>query len=271
MTEARASGAGATTIDTLARILSRTVRPLLRTRPEPDTAFLDPGRRSHPDAMATLSENHWDRLIGEYGLTGRGAILDIACGSGDWLAALAKTNPEVTGVDMDAEMLRLARQRSSGAENVEIRSMSAESLDFPGDAFDAVTCFTSLPYFDQHLAIGEMARVLKPGGHLVVGTVGPGYYAKHVAEGIRHDEPNAVRYGLDALLVAAGRAVRGGAFAPASLQAWSPHAVGKLLAHHGFVVDRVVRDTDPIDPNWPNEFLGRPLYFTVFATKRHDC
>jgi SAM-dependent methyltransferase len=217
--------------------------------------------------MSVLSEEHWERLIRAFGIAGVGEVLDVACGSGDWLVPLARLNPRVIGVDLDAGMLDLARARSFGATNVDIRRMSAESLQFADGDFDAITCFTALPYLDQPVALGEMARVLKPGGRLVLGTVGPGYYAKHVAEGIRHQDTPAISYGLDALIVAAGRAVRGDRFAPASLKAWGPRAVRRLLSDHGFVVERILRDVDPLNPSWPTSCLGLPVYFVAFATK----
>lgn len=267
MTNTRSHGAGGDLVGTLAQLLSRTAGPLVRSRQDPDAAFLGPHARSHAGAMARLSDEHWDTLIREYGLRDRGAILDVACGSGDWLAALARHNSRVVGIDLDDEMLAFARERSAGAADVELHKMSAEELDLPDAEFDVVTCFSSLPYFDQRAAIGEMSRVLKRGGQVVIGTVGPGYYAKHIGEGMRHDDVTAVRYGLDALLVAAARRVRGDGFASGSLRAWSPRAVRNLLNDAGLSVDRVVKSTDPIDPAWPNSFLGRPLYFTVFATK----
>ena len=260
-------GVGAIVTSALPRVLSATLGPILRARGEGDPGFLDPSRRSHADAMSALTRDHWDRLVRAYGLTERGVLLDVACGSGDWLPTLAASNSRVVGVDLDTAMLELARERCGGVENVEIHAMPAESLEFADASFDAVTCFSALPYLDQDRALAEMTRVLRPGGRFVVGTVGSGYYAKHVAEGIRHGDSKAVTYGLDAMLVAAGRAVRGRSFAPASLQAWSPRAVRRLLEDHGLSVERVARDTDAIDPRWPRSFAGRPMYSVTFATK----
>jgi SAM-dependent methyltransferase len=251
----------------LVQVLTRTLGPVLRARGEGDARFRDPRHRSHADAIAAFPDEHWERVVERFNLVGTGTVLDVACGSGDWLPALARVNDRVVGTDIDEGMLDLARTRSLGSENVEIRAMPAEALDFPDAAFDAVTCFTALPYLDQDAALREVARVLRRGGQLVLGTVGSGYYAKHVAEGIRHDEPGAVRYGLDPIVVAAGRTVAGSRFAPASLRSWGPRAVRRLLTRHGLAVEGVRRDVDPVDPTWPSRCLGRPLYFVVFARK----
>jgi SAM-dependent methyltransferase len=218
--------------------------------------------------MSAVPADHWEPVIRRFGLAGAGAVLDVACGSGDWLAQLGRVNSRVVGTDIDERLLDLARTRASGAANVEVRAMPAESLELPDREFDAVTCLTALPYLEQAVALGEMARVLKPGGRLVVGTVGSGYYAKHVAAGIRHQQRSTIRYGLDAILVGMGRTIRGPRFAPTSVRAWTPRAVRRLLDRHGFTVDRVDLDVDAVDPSWPKRFLGRPLYFVVFATRR---
>jgi SAM-dependent methyltransferase len=264
----RGVGLGGALIATLTQLLSRTLGPLLRLRKGDDSTFLNHLSQTHSDAMDALSDDHWERLIRAVGLVGVHAILDVGCGSGGWLTPLARLNTRIVGIDVDDALLDVARPNSSSADNVEIWSMSAESLRFADESFDAVACFTLLPYLDQPVALGEMARVLRPNGRLVLGTVGFGYYAKHIAEGIRHEDLDAIRYGLDPILVAAGRALAGNKIAPDSLRCWSPRAVRRLLESQGFAVDRVVRDVGAVDPSWPRTFLGRPVYFITFAEKR---
>lgn len=261
-------GIGATVYATASRVLVGIAGPVLRRRGKGDRTFLDRRSQTHEDSMLALSEDHWERLIHALDFVGFKTILDVGCGAGAWLAPLARLNSQVVGVDMDDGVLDIARARTAGAGNVEIRKMPAESLGFEDEAFDAVTCFTVLPYIDQTAAVGEMARVLSPGGRLVLGTVGFGYYAKHVTEGIRHDDRDAIHYGLDPIFVAGARALAGGRVAPASVRSWSPRAVRRLLEGHGFAVDRMIHDVGAVDPSWPNTFLGRPVYFVTFATKR---
>ena len=264
----RRLGLGGTFIATLSQLLSRTFGPLLRLRKDDDSTFLNRLSQTHTDAMDALSDDHWERLIRAVGLVGVHAVLDVGCGSGAWLTPLARLNTRVVGIDVDDALLDVARTNSSCADNVAIWNMSAESLRFADESFDAVACFTVLPYLDQPVALGEMARVLRPNGRLLLGTVGFGYYAKHIAEGIRHEELDAIRYGLDPVLVAAARALAGNKIAPDSLRCWSPRAVRRLLESQGFAVDRVVRDVGAVDPSWPRTFLGRPVYFITFAEKR---
>lgn len=101
-------------------------------------------------------------------------VLDIACGDGALGSVLARRGARVTGLDADRQMLAAAWRRA-GAESVDLELVhgQAEALPFPDATFDRVVAVTVL-CFVRHVdqAIGEMARVLKPGGHLVIGEFG---------------------------------------------------------------------------------------------------
>jgi demethylmenaquinone methyltransferase / 2-methoxy-6-polyprenyl-1,4-benzoquinol methylase len=94
-------------------------------------------------------------------------LLDLATGSGDLALTIAKKLPgaEITGVDFCAEMLRAARAK--GLTNTVV----ADALNLPFDdrSFDAVTVAFGLRNMaNWGAALQEMARVLRPGGHLLV-------------------------------------------------------------------------------------------------------
>ncbi len=93
-------------------------------------------------------------------------ILDIAAGTGTSSAVLAKTGAEVVAVDFSAGMIEEGRRRHPGLTFVE---GDAHALPFPPDSFDVVTISFGLRNVnDPHQALGEMKRVLKPGGRVVV-------------------------------------------------------------------------------------------------------
>lgn len=101
-------------------------------------------------------------------------ILDVACGPGIVTAALAPRVREVVAFDLTPEMLTKARQRCTEAalHNVTFREGSATDLPFPDASFDAVVTRLSIHHFQApHGPLAEMARVLKPGGTLVVADV----------------------------------------------------------------------------------------------------
>jgi SAM-dependent methyltransferase len=96
-------------------------------------------------------------------------VLDVACGTGVLARrVLDRVGPSgaVTGLDRNEGMLAVARRK---APAIAWRSGRAESLPFDEGAFDAVVSQFGLMFFDdQEKALGEMWRVLRPGGHLAV-------------------------------------------------------------------------------------------------------
>jgi ubiquinone/menaquinone biosynthesis C-methylase UbiE len=96
-------------------------------------------------------------------------VLDLACGTG-LLARLAagRVGPKgsVTGLDINAEMLAVARARQSQVEAAVIWvEGSAVAMDLVDASFDVIVCQQGLQFFpDRETAVREMLRVLVPGG-----------------------------------------------------------------------------------------------------------
>jgi demethylmenaquinone methyltransferase/2-methoxy-6-polyprenyl-1,4-benzoquinol methylase len=92
--------------------------------------------------------------------------LDVATGTGDLAVALRERGAEVVGIDFAEKMLELARRK---APQIDFRSGNALALDFPDDGFDAATVgFGARNFDDLDRGLAEMARVVKPGGRVVV-------------------------------------------------------------------------------------------------------
>ena len=99
-----------------------------------------------------------------------GSVLDAACGVGYGSAFLADTATHVTGVDSDEETIEYARRRY-GAANVEFRPGDVCRLPDADGSYDAVCSFETIEHVDEpERAIAEFARVLRPGGVLVIST-----------------------------------------------------------------------------------------------------
>jgi demethylmenaquinone methyltransferase/2-methoxy-6-polyprenyl-1,4-benzoquinol methylase len=102
------------------------------------------------------------------------AALDVCCGTGDLALELARRvapGGRVVGCDFSEPMLDLAREKAAAVEAVNARFEWADALQLPYDAgrFDAVTVgFGVRNLADLDRGLHEMARVLRPGGRLVV-------------------------------------------------------------------------------------------------------
>lgn len=98
-----------------------------------------------------------------------GRILDVATGTGRNLPHFPASST-VVGIDLSPTMLSLARRRAADlGRDVTLGQGDAEHLPFDESTFDTVVCALSLCSIpDPAAAIGEMARVLTPGGRLLL-------------------------------------------------------------------------------------------------------
>jgi demethylmenaquinone methyltransferase/2-methoxy-6-polyprenyl-1,4-benzoquinol methylase len=125
-------------------------------------------------AMTAGLHHQWRERAVDRAEVGPGSdALDVCCGTGDLALALRKRigpDGRVVGCDFSEPMLDLAR-RKSGEESLAAEFGWADALDLPyGDAsFDAVTIgFGARNLADLERGLAEMARVLRPGGRLVI-------------------------------------------------------------------------------------------------------
>jgi len=107
------------------------------------------------------------------GVSGR-RVLDAGCGDGALACAAASQGAEVTGIDADPAMLVAARSRAAKAGlRATFSEGRIEHLPFPDASLDVVVAVTVLCFVaDAAGAVREMARVLRPGGRLVIGELG---------------------------------------------------------------------------------------------------
>jgi SAM-dependent methyltransferase len=96
-------------------------------------------------------------------------VADLGCGTGDSLLLLGECAQKVIGVDRSPEMLDIARSRLGNLKNVELREGTMESLPLADGEVDALLCMLALHHVGRiDRALVEMARVLKPGGRMVL-------------------------------------------------------------------------------------------------------
>jgi ubiquinone/menaquinone biosynthesis C-methylase UbiE len=98
-----------------------------------------------------------------------GAVLDLGCGDGLYLAALAGGNSRVVGADRSAVALARAAQRAPHAELHAVGDN--ERLPLPDNSVDRIWCCDTLEHVvDTQIVLSEARRVLVPGGRLLVVT-----------------------------------------------------------------------------------------------------
>lgn len=130
------------------------------------------------------------RLLPERGID---HLLDLGTGTGRMLELLAPRAARGLGVDLSREMLTVARDNldRAGLHNCRVRQADLYRLPFPAETFDIATIHQVLHFLDEPAAaIAEAARVLTPGGRLLVAD-----FAPHDLESLR-DEHEHRRLGF---------------------------------------------------------------------------
>ncbi|OGV72389.1 MAG: bifunctional demethylmenaquinone methyltransferase/2-methoxy-6-polyprenyl-1,4-benzoquinol methylase [Methylophilales bacterium RIFCSPHIGHO2_02_FULL_57_10] len=126
------------------------------------------------DVMSAGLHRLWKRFAVETsGVRPGNRVLDVAGGSGDLSRLFVKkvgAGGQVILTDINASMLAVGRDRLlDDGVNVPVLQCDAEKLPFPDDYFDCVSVAFGLRNMThKDLALGEMRRVLKPGGRLLV-------------------------------------------------------------------------------------------------------
>src|SRR4051812_6005256 len=100
---------------------------------------------------------------------GGGDVLEVGCGTGLILRRIAAFARSARGVDLSPGMLAKARARG-----LDVTLASATELPFPDASFDVVCAFKVLAHVREiHRALAEMARVTRPGGHVIAELYNP--------------------------------------------------------------------------------------------------
>jgi ubiquinone/menaquinone biosynthesis C-methylase UbiE len=98
-------------------------------------------------------------------------VLDVGCGSGDFLRRHAAHARRVAGADHSTIEITLARRRNRrrvAEGTAEFLQADATALPWPDDSFTAVTCNCVQCFDDPQRSLQEMRRVLRPGGRAVL-------------------------------------------------------------------------------------------------------
>lgn len=130
------------------------------------------------DELATAYDQRWRHYVGAsvrqtasaLHLKGDERLLDVGCGTGTFLhKLLVAFHPglKLHGIDPSEEMLNAARRKCG--DSVAFKKGYANPIPYPESQFDVVASVSALHFFlDGGKAVGEMARVLRPRGTIVI-------------------------------------------------------------------------------------------------------
>ena len=176
--------------------------------------------------MTAGLDRRWRRITAEAVIRPEDAVLDACCGTGDLAIAGARLGGQVTGLDFSERMLERARHKAPKLEWVQGDLLS---LPFDDRSFDAATVgFGVRNVDDLECALGELRRVLRPGGRL------------GILEITRPRGPLApfYRFWFDGVVPLLGRVLPGGSaytYLPASVRRFpGPAELTELIAAAGF-------------------------------------
>jgi SAM-dependent methyltransferase len=129
----------------------------------------------NPQLLELATEEIVSQLTAWGTVTKDTALLDIGCGIGRLLVALAPKVRSATGIDVSTEMVKTARRRCAPFSNLTVIKGDGRGLgNLENEAFDVAIAVDSFPYLKQsgyplvERFFAESARVLKPGGQLVI-------------------------------------------------------------------------------------------------------
>lgn len=133
----------------------------------------------HKGASASnKASHHLDALVRRLKINNGCEVLDVGCGTGQWLLAVRNHGGIPCGVDISKIAIDACRQTVPDAE---LYCRPAEQLPWENNRFDVVTCLGSLEHFvDPVTALREMCRVAKPDAVFVILVPNAGFLTRRL-------------------------------------------------------------------------------------------
>lgn len=140
----------------------------MKTAPEIQADF-DRIARVDSDS-AWNHNNHYHGYLLRHAPAHCAEALEVGCGTGEFARLLAKRSDRVIGLDLSAEMLRLARERSADAPNIDYLQADVMTYPYPLPAarFDCIATIATLHHMSLPGVLPILKAALKPGGVLLV-------------------------------------------------------------------------------------------------------
>ena len=131
------------------------------------------------ERLSTVYDRKWSRYLQatldkaiEYcSLNGQEDVLDVACGTGELEKKLINAYPnlKITGCDISSDMLRVARDKLSGYNNLSFIECSADKIPLEDSSKDIIVCCNSFHFFKEPKnVLNECSRILRKNGRIFI-------------------------------------------------------------------------------------------------------
>lgn len=220
------------------------------------------GERYLPACAGEIAYEHWHRYAFARHYAAGKRVLDAACGEGYGTALLGTTAAEAAGVDIDPQAIAHA-QATYGGARVRFVEGSCTRLPLPDALFDVVVSFETIEHLeasDQPRMLAEFARVLKPGGLLVISSPNKRLYSDEIGFVNEFHRHELYRGDLSALLTPAFPAQR---WFHQRVVPWSAIWSESGAEGAGARIEAWVGDVGQVLPYAP----GEGMYFIVVAAR----
>lgn len=184
-------------------------------------------------------------------------VLDVGCGAGQELLPFVRERGAVgVGVDVTPEAGIAGRELFAAhapAARVAFARAAAEALPFAPSSFDVIICRLALPYTDNARALAEMARVLRPGGVLLLKIHHPRYYLSEAVQSLAALSPLPAVHAARVLTAGAiyritGRQPRTRLIGTETFQ--TEKMLQRELERFGLKIRREMPDSNPATPSY---------------------
>jgi ubiquinone/menaquinone biosynthesis C-methylase UbiE len=130
--------------------------------------------RADFDCIALISQEGWNHNTHYHDFLLRqlpahlGEALDLGCGTGAFARLLAQRAERVLGLDLSPQMIRVARERSTGYQNITFEVADATTWVFGRELFDCIASIATLHHLPLGQTLTKLRDALRPNGTLLI-------------------------------------------------------------------------------------------------------
>ncbi|HUL96033.1 MAG TPA: class I SAM-dependent methyltransferase [Usitatibacter sp.] len=218
------------------------------------------GERFIPGTQGEIWIEHWHRYHFARRWAAGKRVLDVACGEGYGSALLAQVAASVVGIDIAEAAIAHAKQAYAAVPNLELRCAPCTALGLPDASVDLAVSFETVEHIaEQQQFVDELARVLKPGGVLLLSCPNKLEYTDKRAYVNEFHVKELYRAELGQLI--------GSRFPHVEWFAQRPSFFSLIAPEQPQGAQGEVVETEEADPSRAESTIANALYFIVAASR----